>query len=477
MTSFSREQQIVFNNFINGQNVFMTGQAGTGKTFLIRHIKNYYGIQNKNVQVCALTGCAALLLECNATTVHSWANIGLGTKPINSIINEILENKFKKKNWLKTKILIVDEVSMMSKKLFELLDKLGKAVRNNDKPFGGIQLLFSGDFYQLPPVGDNLDVDTSKFCFEHPEWNNTFDCQIQLKTCFRQKDTIYIEILNQLREGKITRAALDILNSRCIPCKDSKIKPTKLLPKKLEVNKINTSELDKLEGEEHVYNMILPSSSHSIHSNEQKEYDYEQNSLKNSLMVDDKIKLKKGAQVMCVINKKNEDNFDQEMQLVNGSRGVVTDFTPSGLPIVEFINGYVITMDYHIWESENIKNVIVKQIPLILAWAVTIHKSQGTTLDFAEINIGHGIFECGQSYVALSRVKNLDGLYLTEFDPRKIKIHTKVKNFYKSLQEKNKEDNDKLKIENNDTIEDKKKMFVIKKKKSGEGLQFKLKSK
>ena len=143
---FSKEQEIAYNKYIEGKNIFITGPGGTGKTALIRCIQQDAYKKGIAIQVCALTGCAAVLLECKAKTIHSWAGIGLGNGSIEQIVQKVMKNKFSKTNWKATNILIIDEVSMMSLKLFEMLDAIGKAVRKNPKPFGGIQLIFSGDF-------------------------------------------------------------------------------------------------------------------------------------------------------------------------------------------------------------------------------------------------------------------------------------------------------------------------------------------
>jgi len=291
-------------------------------------------------------------------------------------------------------------------------------LRNNELPFGGIQIVFLGDFYQLPPVGSRDDPDTQAFCFESADWNSVFDVQIGLTKVFRQRDEIYSKILTQIRRGVIKRSADEILRSRVGLIYKGLIMPTKLYPTKRSVDEVNRKNMEKLEGEENVFLMT------TIGKGEKMEYE----NIKKGLLVESTLILKVGAQVMCVININNE----KTMELCNGSQGVVTGFS-MGMPIVQFQNGICRTIGPHIWESERTSNVGVSQIPLILAWAISIHKSQGSTLELAEVDIGSGIFECGQTYVALSRVKSLDGLYLSSYDPSKIQINRKVKEFYEKL--------------------------------------------
>ena len=210
---FSDEQQLAFKKYLQGKNIFLTGPGGTGKSALIKYIQHDAYKKCIDLQVCALTGCAAVLLECKAKTVHSWASIGLANGPIQNIVNRIMKNHFAKKTWKDIEILIIDEVSMMSQKIFELLDAIGKTVRRSSKPFGGIQLIFSGDFYQLPPVGNKDEPETMRFCFESPLWYETFKLEdhIQLVKIFRQSDPIYQRILNQLREGRLKRSSNELL--------------------------------------------------------------------------------------------------------------------------------------------------------------------------------------------------------------------------------------------------------------------------
>jgi ATP-dependent DNA helicase PIF1 len=441
---YSQEQLIAFNKYVSGENIFITGPGGTGKTALIKYIQKDALRKGYNIQVCALTGCAAVLLDCKAKTLHSWAGIGLGNGSLERFVTKITKNSFLKSTWKNTDILVVDEVSMMSQKLFELLDSIGKIIRKSSKPFGGIQLIFSGDFYQLPPVGDKEDPETVKFCFESPEWTRTFQPinHIQLTKIFRQLDPVYQKILNQIREGKLRRSSNETLLhhvGREMP-KDVAIRPTKLFPTRNKVDHINTTEMNKLITPEYEYKLKYHSDLDMTVTElmKRKQYTKEQIQtellyLKGNLRCDEVVKIKIGCQVMCIVN----IELDNGGMICNGSQGIVTRITESGLPVVKFRNSYEMTMNYHVWPSDNIPGIGVSQIPLILAWALTIHKAQGATLDIAEIDAGSGIFECGQTYVALSRVKSLEGLYLTSFDASRIKINRRVQEFYQNLDEIN----------------------------------------
>jgi ATP-dependent DNA helicase PIF1 len=438
--NLSVEQQCAldaFNAHFPRNNVLLTGPGGSGKTALIKRMVEEGEAAGKNVQVCALTGCAAVLLGCKgAKTVHSWAGVGLATGPHGKVVDKVIKSKHKSSGWKKVDVLIIDEISMMSKKLFNILDSIGRKVRGiPDIPFGGIQVVFSGDFYQLPPVGDRDDEETSAFCFESDNWKSTFDKTVQLTTIFRQTDLKYTKILNQIRVGKLKKSSYETLMTHVgkeIP-EDSIIKPTILFPKRRDVDLINSAEMSKLKDESHTFELstdivLTPAERMSVAQISDAQREMELRFLTNNIRADKTLVLKKGAQVMCVANIDMEGPYP----IVNGSQGIIVDFM-NKLPLVLFNDGQQRIIGYHEWKSENVPGLGVKQIPLILAWAITIHKAQGVTLEMAQIDAGSNIFECGQTYVALSRVKSLEGLYLTAFNPQKVKVNRKVQKYYESL--------------------------------------------
>ena len=450
--NLSPEQELALQKYKEGKNIFLTGPGGSGKTELIRRMVKISQEQNKRLQVCALTGCAAILLQCKAKTIHSFAGIGLANGTVDEVIRKVIANKYKTKNWTNVDILIIDEVSMMSSKLFDILDYVGRRTRKRlDKPFGGIQVVFSGDFYQLPPVGTYGQADTSAFCFESENWTKTFDAIILLKTIFRQRDPDYTTILNQIRVGKLYKSSYEkLLEHVNKPFPNTgagagagagttqTFKPTILLPRRKDAELINAQELEKLTGESKIYRIsqsvvvpqgasaIASASTYTNFSAEQKDSEY--TFLASNIMADKEIVLKIGARVMCIAN----IDMESSEQVVNGSQGVVVGFIGE-LPLVQFNNGPRRTVGYHVWASEAIPTIGVKQMPLIYAWAITIHKAQGVSLDMAQIDAGSNIFECGQTYVALSRVKSLAGLYLTDLNPQRIKVNKKVHDYYTSL--------------------------------------------
>ena len=455
MANYSAEQQICFDKYLKGENLFITGPGGSGKSFLIKNFVADAEEKKKVIKVCALTGCAAILLQCKATTLHMFSGIGLANKNNSQIVEELFTKKrHKLKNWRGLEILIIDEVSMMSLKILLLLDLIARKFYKKNVPFGGLQVIFTGDFYQLSPVFSNCkeqDKEESMYCFQHELWDQLFikENQIVLKTIFRQNDAALLKVLKYVRKGQISPSTKAILQSRIFNDEDlDLIKKEKILtilsPIKRDVEFINVKEYLKLESSDteivhnlfyvdlsaknndcekekngvYMFELLLKSNEHL-----KREYDF----LAANIIAEKCLKLKVGTHVMCVVNL----NVCGELHIANGSQGIIVGFNEDNLPYVKFNNSKdPILIDYYIWKSEVHKMVGVSQIPLIYSWAITIHKAQGLTLENAIIDIGSNIFAYGQTYVALSRLKSLEGLYLTSFDYSKIKCNPLVKAFY-----------------------------------------------
>lgn len=454
--SLGKEQKYAFEKFKQGENLFITGPGGTGKTRLIHSLVDYMNINDIKYQVCALTGCAALLLGQKSRTLHSWAGIKLAKGPIDGILRQVSKNKKAISEWRKIKVLIVDEVSMMSKKIFELCEKLARVIRKNERPFGGIQVIFTGDFFQLPPVGNENEPETSKFSFESEKWFQVFPLKnnIQLAQMFRQRDENYIKILLEIRKGQISEESKEILSKYVKRSFDKEAHngaiPTKLFPVKSKVEYVNNAMFSKLENEEIVFDSIEKGNYTTyVESNKlieaqilmkcqamiPEEIEYEIESMNRNINIEKKLRLKCGALVMCTFN------IDLESGICNGSQGIIVDFKESSdcahpgikMPVVLFSNGQKRMIPYQYYQNDEYPTIVVAQIPLCLAWALTIHKIQGATLEMADMDLGKSVFEYGQSYVALSRIKSLDGLYLSEFNPHRIKSNPIVCKFYDGL--------------------------------------------
>jgi ATP-dependent DNA helicase PIF1 len=442
----TEEQDKAYTYIESGENIFITSRgAGCGKTFLLKHIVNHYKLKKK-IAVTASTGIAAVLL--NGRTLHSWAGIGLGKKEVNSLLRHINSNKTLKNRWIKTEMLIIDEISLVSPELFDKLDLIGRNIRNNSKPFGGIQLIVSGDWLQLPTV------DSENYAFESPIWKEAINRVVYLTQIQRQKNREFQEVLNSIRVGRITNKVKRALRSR-LDIKlenDLGIIPTQLYSMNIDVNTINNKELNLLQyrtgDEKKIFTMRWQLTSKKIQqtlisdyfgAGQKKQEDFHTESDMSTSIVPEeyfemsngikKLELLVGAQVVLI------SNLDQTRGLVNGSRGIVKRFSEEGLPIVKFLNGLEELIDYHRWEIENDNKPIgvIIQIPLKLAYATTIHKSQGSTLDYVIINLDK-LFEVSQGYVGLSRVTTLEGLSIKGLDIRKFLVNPCALKFYQDLE-------------------------------------------
>jgi ATP-dependent DNA helicase PIF1 len=414
----SDKQQEAYDLIKQGKNIFLTGSAGHGKTFLIKKIARDLK-HIKNIGITSTTGTSAILI--GGTTLHSYLGIGLGKDDVSSLYIKIKRNKKILDRWLDLDILIIDEISMLFCDLFDKLEHLGRVIKQNPKPFGGIQLILSGDYLQLPCISSNL------FCFDAKTWKECIQHTVNLTYNFRQSHYAFQKCLDEIRIGEVTTETLEILKSRVgVELKnDFGILPTKLYSLNKNVDDENSRELDNLCIKNPGLQFFEYDVDYKVHKKGLRDVEEK---IRKNCNIPFNLQLCVGCQVMLLFN------LDLNNQLCNGSRGVIVSFTETNLPIVKFLNGLVRTIDYKTWEiDENGEKVIsYTQIPLKIAYAISIHKSQGLSLDYTVISCS-GIFTPGQFYVALSRVRSLEGLSLTDFDPKYIITDERVKEFYRNL--------------------------------------------
>lgn len=400
--------------------------------FLISHnshiISSYIARyrQIKKIGITSMTGVSALLIK--GTTLHSYTGIKLGKGSAFSLATKIKKDPFSMKRWRETEVLIIDEVSMLKPDLFDKLEEIARIVRRNELPFGGIQLILSGDFCQLPFI-TTIGEDKEKFCCDAETWRKCIEHVVYITEIMRQKDFVFQNCLNNVRLGNVNDDVKNILNSRlgAVLENEHNIVPTKLYPLNVDVEDENERQIELISQDgreffEYVMDIVVSRS-------KIKQRDIIEEIFKKNCIVPEVLQICVGAQVMLLVN------LNLEEELANGSRGVVVRFQDD-IPVVRFLNGNEHLIDHYSLTMEENEEVILTayQIPLKVAFAVSIHKCQGITLDYAEVDLGR-VFEYGQAYTALSRVKNLDGLSIRRINYSKIIANPRAIQFYQSLEE------------------------------------------
>lgn len=392
-----------------GHNVYLTGSAGSGKTYVLNEYIDYLRTHDIGVGVTASTGVAATHI--NGITINSWSGLGIRTALDDNDIKELLKRRYLRKRFSTTQVLVIDEISMMPSYMLDMIDRICQAFKDSDEPFGGMQVVLCGDFFQLPPV--NRSSSTYNFVYKSKSWESLDIRVCYLEKEYRQEDKQFLHILSEIRRNNISKPSIKVLAARMYR-RVSNI-TTRLYTHNSDVDAINEEELSKLPGHLHEYLM------------DGKGTEYLVDIMKKSCLAPAHLKLKVGAVVMFVKN-----NF--EKGYVNGTLGTVADFNKKGYPLVLTSNGEYVEVSSSDWtiEEDGEVKARISQLPLRLAWAITIHKSQGMTLDGAEIDLGKP-FVPGMGYVALSRVRSLQGISLKGLSHKALVVNDEIVEYDKQL--------------------------------------------
>lgn len=403
MNLLNEEQKYALKCVSEGKNILLTGSAGTGKSYTIKYIIEYLNNANKKYAITASTGTAAVII--GGQTLHSFLGLGLGTGTVKEILNNILKNKKKYESILNLEVLIIDEISMIDKDLFEKISLILSIIKSNDVYFGNIQIILVGDFCQLAPV-------KGKYCFLADIWNKMNIKIVLLEKLIRQdEDLLFQQILRIVRKGRCTDNIIKVLNKLKDTEFENGIIPTKLYPINVNVDKINNIEIEKLKA----------------CGNISKTYTAITSSDKEKEVGKFTIELTLNAQIIII------RNINVEESLVNGTRGVVKHLG-NDFVVINDVNGNIHTIKYFTDTFNNSissKSSYIIHMPIRICYALSIHKSQGMTIDALELDLGPNIFTCGQSYTALSRAKKLSSIKIIDIDKESFKTNIDVKNFYK----------------------------------------------
>lgn len=388
-----------------GVNVFLTGEAGSGKTFVINKYTEYLRSHEIDFAVTASTGIASTHIH--GMTIHSWSGIGVHQEANEDELKHIAENKYVAKRIKRAKVLIIDEVSMLDGKVLSLVERVCRHIRKLRMPFGGLQVVLVGDFFQLPPVSKGGSE--MQFAFDADAWQGLCPAVCYLTEQHRQDDKTFLDILSAIRNSTFDEMHFESLSERICSIESLPNDTTRLFSHNVNVDTLNTTELKKLSGKTRLFVMAV------------RGPEVLTDALIRGCLSPERLELKEGAKVMFTKNNTN-------LGFVNGTLGTVIGFdTETSYPIVKTSDGVCIEtepMEWTIAEGDEIFAKIT-QIPLRLAWAITIHKSQGVSLDSAVIDLSQ-TFEYGQGYVALSRVRTLSGISLLGVNRRAFEVHPVV---------------------------------------------------
>ena len=384
-------------------NVFLTGEPGAGKTYVINQYIAWLEAAGLKVAVTATTGIAATHI--GGMTIHSWSGIGIRDHLTAYDLDKISSAEKTVKRIKKAQVLVIDEISMLDGSVLDMVDRVCRTVRQKTEAFGGLQVIFVGDFFQLPPITKRGDM--MRYAFESRGWEDARPLICYITEQYRQEDEMFLSLLKSIRTGDIEEEHFTLLSEQKEIAYEG-IEPTRLYTHNADVDAVNAEKLRGLSGKSQKFKM-------SGVGNKQMQQGLAKNCLSPELL-----ELKEEAMVMCTKN-----NF--EAGYVNGTLARVIGFDFEGMPIIQTTEGKEITMKPASWEVREEQKVLaaVEQVPLRLAWAITVHKSQGMSLDAAEVDLSKA-FVFGQGYVALSRVRSLAGLKMLGMSPTALRVDPKV---------------------------------------------------
>jgi len=389
-----------------GASVFLTGEPGSGKTYVLNQYIDYLRKHAINVAITASTGIAATHI--GGVTIHSWSGMGIKSKLTSKELDSLEGRRYLWKRFEDVKVLIIDEISMLSADQFETLNQICQSFKRNSLPFGGIQMVLVGDFFQLPPITKKEEGGSVRFAFETQAWKSLKPLVCYLEEQHRQDEGSLLGVLQSIRRGDVNEGFPELEDRLYFEFEDV-IQPTRLYTHNTDVDVLNQRELDSLPGDVNIYSMT---------GKGKKEY---VERLQESCLSPQVLHIKIGSVVMCTKN-----NFDKGY--VNGTLGEVVSFCDeTGYPKIVTNKNREILIEPVVWSIEDGDKVLasIEQVPLRLAWAITIHKSQGMSLDAVELDLSR-VFEYGQGYVALSRARSMDGLKLLGFNQGALVVHPKI---------------------------------------------------